>query len=167
MSSPANPLLDKAKAEITKATNLENSFGGQNPANGGYKDKPAPVKKSAATPQGTSAKGSSLADEAESAGKGIAARKTLTDKALGNFHTGGTVPKSGAYKLLKGEKVVPPSKAHLKMTIRPTDNDKYIAKHEYMGDGGSEPGEPSMEHGLEDLKEVHKHIETHFGKQGE
>lgn len=47
----------------------------------------------------------------------LTSRKQMTEKALGSFKQGGTVPKTGTYKLHKGETVVATDPTHARENI--------------------------------------------------
>lgn len=110
-------------------------------------------------------------------------------KALGSFKKGGTVPKTGNYKLHEGEKVLtkekakqmdtkmmdaassalgksspskPTMKAKLHMRITPTDNGTYVVDHEHRG-GSEGEMKPPAQHGVMDVKSLLKHVGDHYG----
>jgi hypothetical protein len=108
-------------------------------------------------------------------------------KVLGQFKDGGKVPKTGKYKLHKGETVLTAkegnemskkhemgmsamaglgsnkkSKKKTHMHIEPTDNDGYITKQH--SEGGENPSEPDHAvHAHSNLDALVKHVKSTYG----
>jgi hypothetical protein len=160
--------------------------GGKKPAAPTDKDKPnsaapaAPAKTvGGAIGKGISKLGSALIGKMKGGGSG--GSDMTTGEGAPEMHKGGMVPETRTYKLQKGEKVIakedvkkasagladrsgqPARKGKLTMTIRPTDNEKYIVQHEHKGGGLADMGKANEEHGIEDIKALHKHIDEHYG----
>jgi hypothetical protein len=118
----------------------------------------------------------------ETAGEG---KKLQTQAILGSMKKGGTIPKTGLYKLHKDEKVVPADKAKtmakksmdhatdglaaapkakrskkaIHLSIEPTDNKGFIVKHTEHTDGM--PGK-TKHHVFQHAAEMHKHVMKTF-----
>jgi hypothetical protein len=56
----------------------------------------------------------------------------------------------------------PAQKAKLRMTIKPTDNDRFVVDHESMG---SEGMQPPTQHSLNDVDELVEHVKKSYGKK--
>ena len=106
--------------------------------------------------------------------------------ALGSFEKGTAhVPKTGVYKLHEGEAVIPkdknmdklkdkmidslggdskkPKKEIKEMHIRKTANGKHIVKHVHH----HPEHHPDEEHSMENMGELHQHMEDHAGTPNE
>ena len=55
-------------------------------------------------------------------------------------------------------------KAKLRMTIKPTDNDRFVVDHDSMG---PEMGQPPMQHSFNDVDELVEHVKKSYGKKAE
>jgi hypothetical protein len=106
-------------------------------------------------------------------------------KPLGSFEKGTShVPKTGIYKLHEGEAVIPkeknmdsmkdkmmdalggdkaPKKEIKEMVHRKTTNGKHIVVHKHHHPAHH----PDEEHAMENMAEVHKHMEDHAGTPNE
>ena len=60
----------------------------------------------------------------------------------------------------------PAQKAKLRMTIKPTDNDRFVVDHDSMG-GMTEPIQPPMQHSFNDVDELVEHVKKSYGKKAE
>lgn len=118
----------------------------------------------------------------------IEANKLQNQKVLGSLKKGGTIPKTGLYKLHKDEKVIPANKAKMMnkkmdmasmglagkppadkparvkktthMSIEPTDNKGFIVRHEEHENGI--PNGKRKHHAFPDAASMHKHVMKTF-----
>lgn len=60
-------------------------------------------------------------------------------------------------------KTKPAQKAKLRMTIKPTDNDRFVVDHDSMGNGMSETMQPPMQHSFNDVDELVEHVKKSYG----
>ena len=69
-----------------------------------------------------------------------------------------------ASALKNAAKTKPAQKAKLRMTIKPTDNDRFVVDHDSMG---SEGMQPPMQHSFNDVDELVEHVKKSYGKKAE
>ena len=69
-----------------------------------------------------------------------------------------------ASALKNAAKTKPAHKPKLRMTIKPTDNDRFVVDHDSMG---SETGamQPPMQHSFNDVDELVEHVKKSYGKK--
>lgn len=56
----------------------------------------------------------------------------------------------------------PAQKSKLRMTIKPTDNDRFVVDHDSMG-GMNEAMQPPMQHSFNDVDELVEHVKKSYG----
>lgn len=169
-------ILKGAKAALARADQFTKSVEGTTKSRFGPKPTPAPAAPAKPASSGVDKDVADVASGLKWRGEQV--------KTLGSFKKGGTVPKTGNYKLHKDEKVIPaekakqmdtkmmdaassalgkssPSKpvmkAKLRMRISPTDNKGYIVDHD-----GSDEKAPEQ-HSYSDVKSLLKHVGDHYG----
>lgn len=65
-----------------------------------------------------------------------------------------------ASALKNAAKTKPAQKSKLRMTINPTDNDRFVVDHDSTGPEGM--GQPRMQHSLNDVDELVEHIKKNY-----
>jgi hypothetical protein len=133
------------------------------------------------TKKGTEALGGAAkVAEWDSATKG----KKIPEK-IKSYESGGTVTETGLALVHKGEQVIPrgenmeggslkelmaahlgsgekKKKAKLHMNIHKLDDGKFMVEHSYRG---NEPTPESTQHAPANLKELHAHLDEHYGPE--
>lgn len=166
--------LESAKSALAGAKKFSASAGDSEP--GRFAPKPAMSKP---TPKPAPVTG--LAKDASDVNSGLKWRAEQV-KALGSFKKGGTVPKTGVYKLHEGEQVIPAEimdkatsalggpkkmKKKLHMNIEPTDDDRFHVMHSYSGGDKTEPMMENTKHAPSSLAELLEHVKNHYGEEKE
>lgn len=167
--------LESAKSALAGAKKFTASAGDSDPSK--FAPKPAPVAKPTPKPKPETG----LAKDASDVGSGLRWRAEQV-KSLGSFKKGGTVPKTGVYKLHEGEQVIPSeimdkatsalggpkkSKKKLHMNIKPTDDDRFHVVHTYSGGEKTDMPTENTEHAPSSLKELLAHVEKHYSPESE
>lgn len=167
--------LSSAKNALAGAKRFTASVGDTTPSRVSPQPKPA-APAATAKPASTG-----IMREAEDTGAGVARNLQMKKDVLGSFKKGGTVKKTGVYKLHKDEQVIPAEKSQgldkslmdkatealgkknqdrLHMNIEPTDDGRFVVEHHYPN--RMEPGKNRERHAPGSVPELLAHVAKHY-----